>query len=95
MVIGCSKKEYTLLNGNGSDHLINDIRPTSDGGFICVGTLYPGAPDTGFQDMWLLKIDSNGCADTACSLITGVSNTQNSIPTAWLYILILLMALLQ
>ena len=28
--------------------------------------------------MWLLKIDSNGCADSACSLITSIPNTQNS-----------------
>ena len=72
------QKEYTLLTGNGSDHHIKDIRPTADGGFICAGVIYPSAPDTGSQDMWLLKIDSNGCADTTCSLITGISNTQNS-----------------
>ncbi len=72
------QKEYTLLDGNGSDHRIMDLRPTSDGGFICAGTIYPAAPDTGTQDMWLLKLDSNGCADTACTLITNVPNTQHS-----------------
>jgi hypothetical protein len=66
------------MDANGTDFHIKDIRPTSDGGFICAGTVYPAFPDTGTQDMWLLKIDSNGCADTACSLITSVPNTQNS-----------------
>ena len=66
------------MDANGTDFHIKDIRPTSDGGFICAGTVYPAFPDTGTQDMWLLKIDSNGCADTACSLITSIPNTQNS-----------------
>jgi len=43
-----------------------DIRTTSDGGFICSGVTTPP------QDMWLLKLDSMGCADTTCSLATGV-----------------------
>ena len=42
------------------------------GGFVCAGMVNPALPDTGTQDMWLLKIDSNGCADTACSLITSI-----------------------
>jgi Secretion system C-terminal sorting domain len=70
-------KEYNLLNGNGSDHYLKDIRPTSDGGFICAGNIAPAFPDTGTQDMWLLKIDSNGCVDTACTLISGLPTTQN------------------
>jgi Secretion system C-terminal sorting domain len=70
-------KEYNLLNGNGSDHYLKDIRPTTDGGFICAGFITLSFPDTGTQDMWLLKIDSNGCVDTACTLISGLPTTQN------------------
>jgi Secretion system C-terminal sorting domain len=70
-------KEYNLLNGSGSDHYLKDIRPTSDGGFICAGNIAPAFPDTGSQDMWLLKIDSNGCVDTTCTLISDIP--QNKI----------------
>jgi hypothetical protein len=74
------RKLYRIpgMDATGTDFRIFDIRPTSDGGFICAGTVYPAFPDTGTQDMWLLKIDSNGCADTACTLITSLPNTQNS-----------------
>ncbi len=63
------------MNANGTDFEIKDIRPTTDGGFICGGVVYPAFPDTGSQDMWLLKIDSNGCVDTAnCYISVGVAN---------------------
>jgi hypothetical protein len=62
---------YRLLSSSSS-HELRDIRPTSDGGFICSGIIYPAFPDTGTQDMWLLKLDSLGCADTACALGTGI-----------------------
>lgn len=44
-----------------------DMRTTSDGGFICSGVTTP------LQDMWLLKLDSLGCADTACSSAIGIT----------------------
>jgi hypothetical protein len=71
-------KTYTMLSGNTSGHEIKDIRPTNDGGFICGGVVYPSFPDTGTQDMWLMKIDSNGCVDTSnCVIITSIeSHTQ-------------------
>ena len=73
-------KTYRIsgMDAHSTDFEIKDMRPTSDGGFICSGFVAPALPDTGTQDMWLLKIDSNGCADTACSLITGIPSTQHS-----------------
>jgi hypothetical protein len=62
---------YRLLSSSSS-HELRDIRPTTDGGFICSGIIYPAFPDTGTQDMWLLKLDSLGCADTACALGTSI-----------------------
>ncbi len=47
-----------------------DMRTTSDGGFICSGVTTPP------QDMWLLKLDSLGCADTACALATALEETK-------------------
>jgi hypothetical protein len=59
-------KTYRIpyMNSPSTDFLINDIRPTADGGFICGGDIYTAFPDTGSQDMWIFKIDSNGCVDT-------------------------------
>ncbi|PIQ16257.1 MAG: hypothetical protein COW67_03975 [Flavobacteriales bacterium CG18_big_fil_WC_8_21_14_2_50_32_9] len=73
-------KTYRILgmNANGTDFEIKDIRPTNDGGFICGGVVYPSFPDTGTQDMWLMKIDSNGCVDTSnCVIVSSIeSHTQ-------------------
>lgn len=60
------QKEHQLSSCNACDSYLYDIRTTSDGGFICSGVA--NSP----QDMWLLKLDSLGCADTTCSLATGV-----------------------
>ncbi len=59
-------REHQLSTCNTCDSYLYDIRTTSDGGFICSGVAQ--SP----QDMWLLKLDSLGCADTACSLATSV-----------------------
>ncbi|MDT8413679.1 MAG: T9SS type A sorting domain-containing protein [Vicingaceae bacterium] len=62
-----------MSSNNQTSFEIKDIRPTSDGGFICGGVVYPAFPDTGTQDMWLMKIDSNGCVDTSnCSIVTAI-----------------------
>ncbi|PCJ28577.1 MAG: hypothetical protein COA97_01140 [Flavobacteriales bacterium] len=71
------RKEYILLTGPSSFHEIKDIRPTTDGGFICSGVINPAFPDTGTQDMWLFKIDSNGCVDTSnCWVSVGIKAPQ-------------------
>lgn len=59
-------REHQLSTCNTCDSYLYDIRTTSDGGFICSGVA--NTP----QDMWLLKLDSLGCADTVCSLGTGI-----------------------
>jgi hypothetical protein len=64
---------YRLLSSNSS-HQLRDIKPASDGGFICAGYIVPRSPDTGTQDMWLLKLDSNGCADTTCALTVSIND---------------------
>ena len=69
-------KTYRIpyMNALGTDFLIYDIRPTTDGGFICGGVVYPSPPDTGTQDMWVFKIDSNGCVDTSnCWVSVGIT----------------------
>ncbi len=51
-----------------SRNYIQDICPTIDGGFVACGRIVPYAPDTGYQDLWLLKIDSMGCEQVNCIL---------------------------
>lgn len=75
-------KTYRIpyMNANGTDFEIKDIRPTTDGGFICGGVVYPAFPDTGTQDMWVFKIDSNGCVDTTNCYIS--TSTREVVHTA-------------
>jgi hypothetical protein len=51
-----------------SPNELNDIFSTTDGGFIACGTARTQLPDTGNQDVWILKIDSNGCEIANCAV---------------------------
>lgn len=64
------QQEHHIAETNTESSYIYDIRRTSDNGFICSG--YSSQP----QEMWLLKLDSLGCADTACALATAVKETK-------------------
>ena len=67
---------YEATPGINSDCFLNDIAQTEDKGFIAIGVLFIQAPDTGTQDTWILKVDSNGCEVTNCSYM-GIINTQS------------------
>jgi|TARA_B110001469_G_C9634663_1_gene317963 hypothetical protein len=43
---------------------ISDMLATEDGGVLMVGDV---TPDGGYQDVWLLKVDSNGCVNNDCA----------------------------
>ncbi|MBL4753814.1 MAG: T9SS type A sorting domain-containing protein [Flavobacteriales bacterium] len=74
--------EYATCAEN--EDYVKDMKPTSDGGFIMAGFFapMPVAPcnDTGGQDMWVLKLDSCGCAyvgcDSACQQLVGIEDLQ-------------------
>jgi hypothetical protein len=59
---------YENLHANNSQNYLYDISPTNDGGFIAIGFVVPVIPDTGVQNTWVLKIDSNGCEIANCLL---------------------------
>jgi hypothetical protein len=68
-VIKCDKSgniEWQKAYGGNNDDFLRDIRPTSDGGYICGGTSYSGwsGDKTDFShgnsDYWVFKIDSVG-----------------------------------
>jgi hypothetical protein len=52
--------------GPNDNSLFYDINLDKDNGFICTGWFSPQPPDTGTQDIWVLKIDSNGCEIANC-----------------------------
>jgi hypothetical protein len=54
-----------------AQHFLYRIEPTPDGGYVTAG--YFAAPDTGTQDAWVLKLDSNGCLIPGC-IITAVED---------------------
>jgi len=58
-------RKHELLTANISTNLLEDIKPTDDCGFICSGWASPAIPDTGTQDIWILKLDSMGLLDSA------------------------------
>lgn len=54
-------REYDLLHEANSNNYLCGIAPTTDGGYIAVGDVLPFPPDTGNQDVWVIKVDSMGC----------------------------------
>ena len=59
---------------DSSEAIFNDVEPTPDGGFIAVGAAY-GVSQNGTsygQDVWVVKVDSMGCLEPGCHLITGM-----------------------
>ena len=57
----------------GSNFLM-DIIPIYDGSYVSCGVVFPSLPDTGHQDLWLLRVDSMGCEQVNC--IVGIAELQ-------------------
>ena len=65
-------RNYDIAQYVNSQNYLTDIKQTPDGGFIACGYVFPQAPDTGTQDIWVLKVDSMGCEVPWC-LGTGIN----------------------
>ncbi len=57
-----------VSNGRG---ILRDVVPTPDGGFVAVGSAF-SVPGVYTQDVWVIKVDSIGCLEPGCQLITGM-----------------------
>ncbi|QQR87873.1 MAG: T9SS type A sorting domain-containing protein [Flavobacteriales bacterium] len=76
-----------MSDGTGA---FNDVIPTLDNGFVAVGSVFGSAsgnnPPGYTQDIWVVKVDSMGCIEPGCHLITGVqshvTNLQGAL-VAW------------
>lgn len=54
-------RDYELVTGDNSFNILWNIVSASDKGFTVCGMVYPTPPDTGFENSWVLKVDSVGC----------------------------------
>ena len=70
-------KQYPHSTGTDDDYLF-DMKLTSDGGFIMCGYVIHNSPTK--NDVLVIKVDSNRCADTTCQLAVGVEETLNLQP---------------
>ncbi len=64
-----------------------DVIPTSDGGFAAVGTANntsanPNDPPIYSQDTWVVKVDSMGCLEPGCHLITSLQSQVTNLRDA-------------
>jgi hypothetical protein len=60
---------HPQASNKDASHYLYRVRPTTDGGYVAAG--YLALPDTGTQDSWVIKVDSNGCLTPNC-LVTGL-----------------------
>jgi hypothetical protein len=72
---GNKQWEHFYQYGNSFFNEFRDAQQTYDGGYIvCGGTLN----DQNNQDIWLVKLDSNGCLVPGCVINTGTIETSGS-----------------
>lgn len=62
-------REYRLATGSLSMHYTTDIDLTDNNGFVVSGYIQIQPPDTGDQDVWVVRLDSMGCVTPGCHLV--------------------------
>ncbi len=69
-----------MSDGEGA---LRDVLPTTDGGFIAVGRVnwsHSGNDPPGYNpDVWVVKVDSMGCLEPGCHLITGLQSQATNL----------------
>lgn len=75
-------REYSNYNSGLYRHELYDITQTNDGGFIACGDINDDSLNL-FYDMWVLKLDSNGCLNSGC--ITGIETPTSSSQSISIY----------
>lgn len=75
-------KYYSYWNGPGAQNYIRDIVKMPDQGYVACGF---GWDNTHDEDGWLLRIDSNGCANVNCTPLTIQENNNDIINDVAIY----------
>ncbi|MEO8588843.1 MAG: hypothetical protein ABI432_05695 [Flavobacteriales bacterium] len=70
--------DSVVTNGRG---LLRDVQPTPDGGFVAAGVAL-GVSGQYTQDVWVIKVDSMGCIEPGCHLVTGVETQLTNLRDA-------------
>ncbi|MBK9275397.1 MAG: T9SS type A sorting domain-containing protein [Flavobacteriales bacterium] len=72
-----------MTDGEGT---LRDVQPTPDGGFVAVGAAYGSIsgnnPPGLSQDVWVVKVDSMGCIEPGCHIITGITTQVTNLKDA-------------
>jgi hypothetical protein len=75
-------KYYSYWNGPGAQNYIRDIVKMPDQGYVACGFGWDNAND---EDGWLLRIDSNGCANVNCTPLAIQESTNDIINELAIY----------
>jgi hypothetical protein len=75
-------KYYSYWNGPGAQNYIRDIVKMPDQGYVACGFGWDNNSD---QDGWLLRIDSDGCANVNCTPLAIQENKNNIINDVAIY----------
>lgn len=81
-------REYFYYNSLMTDGAgtLRDVQPTPDGGFVAVGAAYGSIsgnnPPGLSQDVWVVKVDSLGCIEAGCNIITGIESQVTNLSEA-------------
>ena len=69
-------RTYRVFEAINGENYLEEVELTPDGGFVMCGyTSPPNFPDTGTQDIWVIKVDSMGCEQWGCHIIDGIAET--------------------
>ena len=71
-----------MKDNSGSSHMLYDIDPTPDGGYVAAG--YATFTVDNVQSTWVIKVDSFGCLEPGCE-VNSVPKIQASIATLKIY----------
>ncbi len=72
-------KLYTSPHRSQDDDYIWKVIPMPDGGFLAAGSTYGQEPNGRWSQYgWLLRVDSNGCADPECANFTAIKDVNAS-----------------
>ncbi|MFT4722679.1 MAG: hypothetical protein ACI897_000756 [Flavobacteriales bacterium] len=75
-------RKFHYVNSPSDSHTLNDLKATSDGGYIFCGEATDNDPDLEFsegppQQGWLVKVDEYGCLVEDCQLSDGINVIEN------------------
>lgn len=73
--------QYEAPGAPSSSGLLRDVTPTPDGGFIAVGSAF-AVNGVYSQDVWAFKVDSMGCLEPGCHLLTGIESQVTNLKGA-------------